>query len=204
MRSFTIAGVIEDDRVHTADLALLPVDGTVQDPTDPVDEPVSGGGSGGGGGGGYGLIPALDMANYDSVRAYATVSKLLLTGWGQGFAAAQNGLTGAYLDLVRIPNWWLLAAGTAYGEGPFDPADGALFEVRATLVSGSVPDGDLLDTWLSLASNRYWQVSAVGTGAYASSVFHLEIRDVATSVVQAVAYNVTLTAEGYPPVTEGG
>lgn len=201
VRSFTVSGVIEDDRVHTADNALLPVDGTVQDPTDPVDEPVSGGGSGGGGG--YGLIPALDMANFEAAANILGQARLLLSAWGQGFVSGQNGLNGSYFALERIANWWLLAAGTAYGEGPFDPADGALFEVRATLVAGTVPTGDAMNTWLSLGSDRSWQLSAVGTGAYADSLFHLEIRDAATLVVQAVAYNVVLRATGLP-IDDGG
>ena len=198
VRSFTINGVIEDDRVHTADIALLPADGVVQDPADPVDEPTSGSG-----GGGFGLVASLDPSATDAPASILGYARLVLTSAGQGFLSGQNGLNGSYFSLERIPNWWLLAAGEAYGSGPFDAGDGALFQIRATLAGGDTPAGDVLDTWLSLGSDRYWQVSAIGTGASSYSTLRLEIRDTATSIVQAQVYT-TLSAEGYPPATEGG
>jgi len=63
---FQLAGVVEDNRVHTADAAWLPTVGQVQDPVDEGGAPISGGGSGGGGGGGTLYLPQLSGLTIDS------------------------------------------------------------------------------------------------------------------------------------------
>lgn len=199
VRSFSLSGVIEDDRVHEADLDLLPDHGVVQDPVDGVyDPPVDGSN--------LGRVVHLPRDSWESAEFPAeNRSTLLLSGWGQAFGYQQDGLSGQYGNPVRVPNWWLLRAGTEYGDGPFSPGvDGALFEVRATHLEGELtPASSPTGSWLSLASDRLWQVSAIGVGASAVARITLEIRDVATSTVQYTAENLSLSAYG-PMMEEGG
>jgi hypothetical protein len=62
------------------------------------------------------------------------------------------------------------------------------YQVRTTKTSGTSPSGTLA-TWLGLGTSRAWTLS--GTGVTCNLT--VEIRDVATSTVQATAY-ITLTA----------
>lgn len=62
------------------------------------------------------------------------------------------------------------------------------YQVRATKTSGTSPSGTLA-TWLGLGTSRAWTLS--GTGVTCNLT--VEIRDVATSTVQATA-SITLTA----------
>lgn len=200
-RKFTLSGVLEDDRVHTADLALLPADGAVQDPVEPSTEPETAPGSGGV----FAAIPALDRDRLTDVYNADTgeVSKLVFSAWGQTHAYQYDYLAASYGNERRVANWWLLAAGAAYGSGPFDPADGALFEIRATLLYGAVSSGTL-STWQSLDTDRSWAVEAVGPGAYIETSLRLEIRDVATQTLQASVEPVYLVAYGAPAPDDGG
>jgi hypothetical protein len=66
------------------------------------------------------------------------------------------------------------------------------YEVRATLNSGTTPTGTL-STWLNLGTTRTWSLSAAA-GNFQTCNLTIEIRDTATSTVQATAI-LTLEAD---------
>ena len=59
------------------------------------------------------------------------------------------------------------------------------YEVRATLNSGTTPTGTL-NTWLNLGTTQTWTLTAP-TGNFRTCNLTIEIRDTATSTVQATA-----------------
>lgn len=63
--------------------------------------------------------------------------------------------------------------------------DAGLYEVRATLQSGTVTSGPF-GTWDALSSDREW-VSTSSPGTFRTGTFLVEIRDAATSTVRASA-----------------
>lgn len=152
---------IDDARVHTADVALLPSPGVEQDPIDTgVVTPGGGGGSGG-------LIVDLRGAEYWDLQDTRTPA-----GAGITLELRNNGrLALVYAVGVESvePGQWTPAA-------PITSAAAGNFEVRATLVAGDPLTSGTLDTWESLATTRSWSriQSTVGSGW---SLIRFEIRD---------------------------
>jgi hypothetical protein len=70
------------------------------------------------------------------------------------------------------------------------------YEARATHQSGSALTTGTMDTWLALSSDRTWTLDAASPTSK-TSVFLIEIRDVATSTVQDSA-SITLDVENTP------
>ena len=69
------------------------------------------------------------------------------------------------------------------------------YEVRATLLSGDTPTGSALASWLALSTTRAWTLTdAVNDGIALTCTLTIEIRDVATGVVQD-SCTVTITSE---------
>lgn len=186
---YNVAGVIENDLVHTADLHLLPVDGEVQDDVDFALDPPS-------------LedpddpeAPAGDFFVYladdpgDSTAVYGTQSdevQLLDTGKLLKNLVVYDSLHRPQLESTELPAQWLVGS-------PYTPAETALYEVQAVVLDGSSPTGSALNSWLSLGTTRAWKISAIGAGASDYCVLQLNIREAATEVLQASASYV-LTA----------
>ena len=75
---------------------------------------------------------------------------------------------------------------------PLDAGNGALYEARVTVTSGTLTNGTT-GSWLALSSQRDWDVERSTVGSKACT-FTLEIRRVSDSVVVASAsYTITAT-----------
>lgn len=75
---------------------------------------------------------------------------------------------------------------------PIDAGNGALYEARVTVTSGTLTAGTT-GSWLALSSQRDWYVERSTLGSKACT-FTLEIRRVSDSVVVASAsYTITAT-----------
>jgi hypothetical protein len=72
------------------------------------------------------------------------------------------------------------------------PATTSNYQVRATLNSGDTPTGSALATWLTVSTFRSWLLNA-SAGTLLTCNLTIEVRDIATSTVQATA-TVTLRA----------
>jgi hypothetical protein len=74
-------------------------------------------------------------------------------------------------------------------------AAGALYEARATYVSGSASLQGPIGSWQSLSVNRSWSLSGnVVNGPNVTATYLFEVREVASGVVKCSA-NITMTAE---------
>lgn len=74
-------------------------------------------------------------------------------------------------------------------------AAGALYEARATYVSGAASLQGVVGSWLSLSVNRSWSLSGnIVNGPNVTSTYLFEVREIATGVVKCSA-NITMTAE---------
>lgn len=193
---YDIAGFVDDERVHQADVHLLPGPGEIQDPVDT---------SGGSDEDDHLFIVNWIDKDISSMNtgAFDCLAQIYLGNDGH---AHQDGLSlGVPPD---FPHQWMLF-------GTVDTATAALYEVRATLVSRDsigTPDRDAsglpvmaassnpLDVWLNLGTTRHWDVAldaAAGTlvGVYGTTTrVRIEIRDIATGIVQGSAL-VTFTCQ---------
>jgi len=183
-----MTAVIEDDRVHAADEALLPEDEEEQDPInlDPIEsEP---GGGGGDGGGSTLLLVELSDRTVTDTNVSPTTAEFSLMSDGR---AAQN--QASTFGTSYFAGQWLVIA-------PTSTDDTELFEGRATIVTGS-PTGTI-GSWLPLDTTRTWGVTSTTPGATVSAEILVEIRDVDTETLQASA-NITLVAEYLPDIGGG-
>lgn len=197
VRSFTISGVVDDERVHTADAHLLPSGPEVPvdpitglplpiDPDlppivqDPIDNPTDPGT-----GSGTALIPYMkEPFPPDPSRSwgpfeqtYHDINYIRFASNGAAFVAFGSGDGGT---TNRLGSWWLL------GGGAFTPAQCADFQIRATLLEGDALLDGVMDTWLVMSSDRVWdnQIAADVTGAETpGSLVRFEIRLVASGEV---------------------
>lgn len=88
-------------------------------------------------------------------------------------------------------NGGLTINGTTNGTNWVTPTSAAgNYEARATKVSGVNPAG-VLNTWVSLSSDRYWSLNLTG-GGQESCVLTIEIRDTATGTIRDTATPVSL------------
>ena len=192
---YSIAGFVDDERVHQADVHLLPGPGDVQDPVDtsalPPDNML--------------LVHLTDHNAYDpgavALPPPAPTGQILghvgldaraeytLTNDGHGYARTMYAPFGAGTVTPFASEW-------VYGS-TIDTTTAALYEVRATYKPGLPPDfafistgtvvdappnfGDPVDVWLSLDTTRTWGQH----GEYIGCVLLIEIREVANpSVIQ--------------------
>ncbi len=192
---FALSGVVDDQRIHTADNDLLPSPGEDQDPLglpDDSDDEA--------GGGGVLLVPRL-LAR--TVQALAVVSDTLdleaaitLRNVGTAFVTIEASGSSSSAELV---NEWLL-----YGEA--EPAQCGLFEVRATLIASSNEAANItlagaLDTWQTLDTQRAWTLTGAHDGVNSKQAIRqlrLEIREVSTTLVQTTALVSLELAESIP------
>lgn len=179
--------VLDDDRVHEADVDLLPGPGVVQDPVfDPDDSDDTAGG--GDGGGDILLLPRIN----DQYLEAATNDNGDTNALEARYQLRNNGTARAYLDdaggagYFNLASQWLL-----YGE--VETSDAALFEVRAVqlIQVDSASDTTFTGTvgsWLSLDTNREWILRTEFTSGFDSrnAIWRLriEIREVASGIIQ--------------------
>lgn len=133
--------------------------------------PSSGGGGGGGGGG------TVQLHNQ-------TVS---LSGPGFGTATATYYVAsdgGVYNQGGLLLETWLLSGSAAS------------FQVKASLITGSTPYGDLLDTWLGCNLTHSWSLDAGVDQSFDCSI-SVSIRDAsAPNTVRATA-TITISVENF-------
>lgn len=195
LRTYTINGVIEDDRVHAADVHLLPAAGEVQDPVDPST--ADGGSGGGGGDSGVALRAFLapqtlrlfeTSANFPPGNISAQFKNDGLMSISSQNSAA-TGVPTAIQPTDATPDMWLL------GRIARTPAQAGLFQIRATLLAGDPPLVGNLDVWEGLDTSRTWIVQAVGSPVVVATDILFEVRLAATGIVQASAvfsFNITI------------
>lgn len=199
-KTFSISGVIEDERVHTVDAALLPTGDVVWDPTfpgppppgldengvaiqDPVDLPVDDGG-----GSGEILVPYLADITLNDVQ----FAEIFLRNDGRGYYDSYTQNPDDGVRPLRLVGQWLLGA-------PKPTTDADNYEVYVTQIggSGTVESGSSpLDTWLSLGSDWTWRVFAGTDVPYFTVLLRATIRETLSGVVQTSAV-WSLTVNGF-------
>lgn len=185
---YALTGVIDDERVHAADNALLPGPGDDQDPVglpDDSDEEA---------GGGVLVVPRiLDLSAYSTSTETGYSSDLVVSvtfgnngllsfdGSGQVVVPPYGGAFPCF-----APNQW-----NQFGE--IETSVAGLYEVRATLLVNT--DGDspvtfdgTVGSWLSLDTSRTWQITTgyvdAGSTRTAIRTLFFEIRETSTGIVQ--------------------
>lgn len=96
----------------------------------------------------------------------------------------------------------ITVSGSSGVENWVEPASAApLYEIRATLVSGTSPTGAVLNTWLPLSTTRIWTVTRLlGTGAGTTTgTINVQIRRASDLYVLGNA-NITLQATRTTPL----
>lgn len=176
---FAIVGVVDDERVHTADNALLPGPGEIQDPVGLPDDS-----EGVDTGGGALLVPRILDREVDATTP-STVDTNDLR------AAITFGPTG--ILTVTVEAGGVTTSADATGEwslyGEVEPTLAATMEIRATLLTST--DGDspvtfngTLNTWEALGVSRTWEVITgyvdAGSSRAAVRIIFFEIRDAGT------------------------
>lgn len=195
VRSFVVSGVVDDERVHTADKHLLPsgpevvidpgtglpvdpeIPPVVQDPIDNPTDPGTGSGTA--------LIPYLgepfppylgrDWGPFE--QTFHDVNYIRFASHGFAYVEVGNGD-----NIGRIGSWWVL------GAGPYTPAQCGDFSIRATLLEGDPLLDGTMGAWLSLSQDRSWnnQIPPDVTGAETpGSLVLFEIRLTASGEVLA-------------------
>lgn len=182
-----LQAVVDDDRVHDADAAWLPVGEEVQDPVhlEPVDsEP---GGGGGAGGGSTLLLTSLTdrVISAQFLSSASAAYSLMADG-----RARQSTTPGGD---AYVGSEWLLIA-------PTTTADTGLFECRATVASGTLTSGTT-GTWQSLDNTRTWTLTNTTESTTATVVLDIEIRDAETDTVQS---SCTVTLQATADASPGG
>ena len=128
--------------------------------------------AGGGGGGGS---PTITLSN-------ASPSK---SGTGSQTAAYSVNSDGT----VKLNG-----SATVFENWISDATKAGNYQVRATFVSGNTLSSGTLGTWMTLTSNRFWNLTnAASNDTTLSTVLTVEIRDTATSTVRATA-TITISA----------
>lgn len=180
---FGIDAVVDDERVHTADVALLPGPGDIQDPVGTFEDVGTG-------------DPDLSIANLTDHTAYTVAAGIdaqatfTLTNTG---VASWTG-TGVSPAADEFDNEWSLF-------GIIEPTRAATFEVKAVNRNlYTVPDmeavimnptsGSALDTWLNLGTTRSWTLFLAASDPVkaALSPLRIQIRQVGSTDIQASAY----------------
>lgn len=172
---FSIEAVIDDERVHAADNALLPGPGDIQDPIDPAELPPD--------------TYFVNINNSDGL--YGPEGNSLI----YGHVFKDNGVeqieTSGVLPshMVDLTSQWLIGS-------PHEPEVAELFEIFVTADHALRVGSDTTGVWLSLGTTR----SFLGEGSSVSTTLVVQIREVSTGIVQDVA---TKVIQGIPGEGEG-
>lgn len=189
---YEIAGVIDDDRVHTVDLDLLPETDEIQDPIGTPDDDV---------GGGFLYVPQLFTRTVHALRLLGVgdpdVDMIATYRLDEFGSLTYSTSTGAGSSSTTPANEWMKY-------GPVDPSIAALFQVRATLLSES---STLNDETFTGTLNTYedfpvqWELTLPGgtTGRQATRVLLIEIKDTYTGIVkESKIITLKSESEGIP------
>lgn len=183
---FALVGLVDDERVHTADNDLLPGPGEIQDPVGLPDD------SEGIDTGGQLVVPRiLDAESYAITDSTAYTPDLV--------ASITFGPTGLLSFDGSAPivqhtygGWPSSPTGQWNLYGEIEPTLAAEYEVRCTVLSASDGDGPTsfsgtVGSWLSLDVSRTWtltsEYNAPSAIRQALRILFFEIRDVATETV---------------------
>lgn len=173
---FEITSVIDDERVHTADNALLPGPGDIQDPID-------GGLDFDDAGGGLVLLHLTDhtLIGITSIGDVIAGLRLSTVGAAQG-EVTEGGSPASGSPFVYATQWT---------SSPIEPAAAALYEVRATVTftsngTGLDGSGDPAGVWLNLGTERVFNVTVVAATSPGLNQWGIaiELRRVGTTIVQ--------------------
>lgn len=181
---FDLAFVVDDDRVHEADVHLLPGPGDIQDPIDSgTDYPDEGGG-------GFATLVRLGAHNIRATNIgipdadnRGGLARYDLFGDGTAGYYAENGSdTPTSIDEALFPGEWLNTA-------PVDPSVAAMYEVyvddfnppqTASYVAAGAVFTGTLGSWLPLDADHNWSLEA--DGAVCDALFGAESITVALRV----------------------
>jgi hypothetical protein len=175
---YDVDGVIDDERVHTADNAYLPGPGDIQDPivigSDVIDP-------------GSGVLYIANLSSHYIRTYYSGANSFSLRNDGNAIRGDDSG-SHAY------PTEWMLY-------GIVEPTVAALYEVYATFLGGMPGYGGNpiavttnpgnIGVWLNLGTNRTWSITqAAPNGSqarYGTAYFRLDIRKVGETTILASA-----------------
>jgi hypothetical protein len=178
---FKLTGVIDDDRVHEADVHLLPGPGEIQDPVGDPDDSDEGGRL---------LIVQLSDRTIEGIAdTSASTAGYTLHNNGEAETFYTGSVSGS--GSLIISGEWLMAH-------PVEVANAALYECRAILLAGAVYSGDVVlsaddDTWQGLGSDRSWTVRGTFADGLGYALLLIQIREIATGIIQDAA-RISLTA----------
>jgi hypothetical protein len=177
---YSITAEIDDPRIHSADNALLPGPGEIQDP-------VTGAADLGGDGEFLPLVSLTSRTVSSGVEAGFTATATFgLQNNGRAYKTENNGISSPVTTVIS--GQWLTIS-------PVEASSAALFQMRATLVSGTIPAGTALGSWLSMDTNRTWTLTnGAAQPTVLECVLLIEIRDVASETLQQSA-QITIRAE---------
>lgn len=176
-RRFEVMGIIEDDRVHTADADFLPVGNEVQDPVDDGLTVVSGEGTGG-------TIINLNNGNveFNSIQSSAlgVVAAVKLASTGQLWHIKGDSTYG--ISSTAVPAQWAIGS------------PGADYEVYVELLSGALrSDSTAVGTWLSLSVDRVWYLDDTTPAEASDASLRITIRKVGGAVQDTADYRLAVT-----------
>jgi hypothetical protein len=114
-------------------------------------------------------------------------SRIIVSLSNLNVSDSNSGTSGASYELTNagVINSYQLATPTAQGFWVTPQTGFSAWEVRATLNSGALTSGTT-GSWLNLGTSRVWECSGAAVSSGAAQLL-IEIRDVATSTVQASA-----------------
>lgn len=195
---FALVGLIDDERVHTADNDLLPGPGEIQDPVGLPDDS-----SGVDTGEGTLVVPRILDREIQALTSSTVYAQDLIAG-------VTFGPTGLFY--VDINSESFSGSSAQSGEwnlyGEIEPTRAADYEVRATVLSsfdgaGTIAFNGTLNTWQALGTTRTWELVSTfvnaATDRNAVRVIFFEIRDAATLDVLDSATITLLTAISTEP-----
>lgn len=181
---YRLTAVIDDERVHEADIDLLPGPGEIQDPVgDPDDSDEEEGG-----GGLLVVVRILDAEIYAITDSTADTNDLavLVEFDNNGRLRIEVEASGATSSDYQTGEWNLY--------GLIEPSLAGLYEIRATMVySYDWPDSSnaftgTLNTWLQLNTTRSWEIrntyTAPSDPRQAIRQVRFEIREASSGIVQ--------------------
>lgn len=181
---YRLTGQVDDERVHTADNALLPGPDDDQDPVGLPDDSDEGVGEG------LLLIPRISDRTVQGITfendSFDLAAQLTLRNDGTAFVREEG--AGSTLD-TELVNQWLLY-------GAVETAEAGLFEARATLLVSSGGGANItlsgtFDTWVALGTDFTIRLEAAfvdfGTPREAVRQVRIEIRETSTGIVQDTA-----------------
>lgn len=174
---YKMAGMIDDPRVHTADVSLLPGPGEIQDPIGYPDDDA---------GGGFVIVPNLPGERLLSIVGFGYTTSYSFNADGTTVWASSSGSGFPQ----TFPNEWIIGA-------PVEVSDAAQFEVMFHSASGiggfpevsgdAVFNAPTFDTWLPGGVDYVFEGIIGPTVGAGHGVIHIllriTIRDALTHIV---------------------